>query len=70
MEYNNFLTEYGDMLSISDVMKILKIGKNTVYGYLKNGTIKSMMIAGKYRIPKLYLLRFMYPDIEFTMEAS
>ena len=70
MEYANMLTEYGDVLSISDVMKILRIGKNTVYGYLKNGTIKSMMIAGKYRIPKLYLLEFMYPDMEFVKEAS
>ena len=70
MEYTNILTEYDDILSISDVMKILKIGRNTVYEYLKNGKIKSLMIAGKYRIPKLYLLKFMYPDIEFTKQAS
>ena len=70
MEYKNFLTDYDDVLSIKDIMKILKIGRNKVYEYLQNGTIKSMMIAGKYRVPKLYLLEFMYPDMEFIKEAS
>ncbi|MBO5623668.1 MAG: helix-turn-helix domain-containing protein [Butyrivibrio sp.] len=70
MEYRNMLAEYNDILKPEDVKKILQIGRNTVYDYLKNGTIKSIMIAGKYRIPKLYLLEFMYPDMEFIKEAS
>ena len=70
MEYRNMLAEYNDILKPEDVKKILQIGRNTVYDYLKNGTIKSIMVAGKYRIPKLYLLEFMYPDLEFIKEAS
>ena len=70
MEYRNMLAVYNDILKPEDVKKILQIGRNTVYDYLKNGTIKSIMIAGKYRIPKLYLLEFMYPDMEFIKEAS
>ncbi|WP_051656833.1 MULTISPECIES: helix-turn-helix domain-containing protein [unclassified Butyrivibrio] len=70
MEYTNLLAEYDDVLSINDVKNILKIGRNKVYDYLRDGTIKSMMIAGKYRIPKLYLLEFMYPDRKFVKEAS
>lgn len=70
MEYRNMLAEYNDILKPEDVKKILQIGRNTVYDYLKNGTIKSIMVAGKYRIPKLYLLEFMYPDMEFIKEAS
>ena len=70
MEYRNMLAEYNDILKPEDVKKILRIGRNTVYDYLKNGTIKSIMIAGKYRIPKLYLLEFMYPDMEFVKEAG
>ena len=70
MEYRNMLAEYNDILKPEDVKNILQIGRNTVYDYLKNGTIKSIMIAGKYRIPKLYLLEFMYPDMEFIKEAS
>ncbi|MBO6242684.1 MAG: helix-turn-helix domain-containing protein [Butyrivibrio sp.] len=70
MEYTNMLVGYNDILTPTDVKEILKIGRNKVYDYLKDGTIRSMMIAGKYRIPKLYLLEFMYPDVEFVKEAS
>ena len=70
MEYTNMLVGYNDILTPGDHQKILKIGRNKVYEYLKDGTIRSMMIAGKYRVPKLYLLEFMYPDIAFTKEAS
>nr|MCR5419721.1 helix-turn-helix domain-containing protein [Lachnospiraceae bacterium] len=52
-----------------DVQKILRTGRNTVYNYLKDGTIKSIMIGGRYKIPKLYLLEFMYPDMNFVKEA-
>ena len=51
-------------------MKILQIGRNTVYNYLAEGKIRSIMVGGKYRIPKLYLLEFIYPDINFTKEAG
>ena len=70
MEYTNMLVGYNDILTPTDVKEILKIGRNAVYDYLKDGTIRSMMIAGKYRIPKLYLLEFMYPDVDFVKEAS
>ena len=70
MEYTNMLVGYNDILTPTDVKEILKIGRNAVYDYLKDGTIRSMMIAGKYRVPKLYLLEFMYPDMKFPREAS
>ena len=70
MEYTNMLVGYNDILTPTDVKEILKIGRNAVYDYLKDGTIRSMRIAGKYRIPKLYLLEFMYPDVDFVKEAS
>ena len=69
MEYTNMLAEYNDILKPEDVQKILRTGRNTVYSYLKDGTIKSIMIGGRYKIPKLYLLEFMYPDMKFVKEA-
>ena len=69
MEYTNMLAEYNDILKPEDVQKILRTGRNTVYNYLKNGTIKSIMIGGRYKIPKLYLLEVMYPDMNFVTEA-
>ena len=62
MEQNDFLKEYNDILLPEDIQKILHIGRNAVYTSLANGTIRSIRIGKKYRIPKLYLLEFLYPD--------
>ncbi len=70
MEYKQMLTEYNDILLPEDVQKILQTGRNTVYSYLANGTIRSIKIGGKYRIPKLYLLEFIYPEISFNIEED
>ena len=70
MEHTQMLSEYGDVLLPEDVQKILQTGRNTVYTYLAEGKIKSIKIGGKYRIPKLYLLEFIYPDMNFNREAG
>lgn len=69
MNYSQMLAEYKDVLLPGNVQKILQIGRNTLYNYLANGTIRSIRVGGKYRIPKLYLLEFMYPDYDFKQEA-
>lgn len=66
----DMFTGYGDILLPEDVQEILKIGRNTVYRYLKDGTIKSLKIAGKYRIPKRYLEEFIYSDTKADMEVG
>ncbi len=70
MEYEKILKEYGDILLPEDLQKILHTGRNTVYKYLADGTIKSLKIGGKYRVPKLDLLKFIYPDMNFVKEAG
>ena len=60
------LTEYNEVLLPEDVQKILHTGRNTVYKYLEKGKIRSHKIGGKYKIPKRYLLEFIYPDVNFT----
>ena len=69
MEYTQMFSEYNDILLPQDLQKILQTGRNTVYDYLKEGKIRSLKIGGAYKIPKLYLLEFLYPDIEFAKEA-
>ncbi len=59
---NTILSNYGDVLLPIEVQEILHIGRNAVYKCLADGTIKSIRISGKYRIPKLYLAEFMYGD--------
>lgn len=70
MMNNDIFSGYNDILLPEDVQEILKIGRNTVYRYLKDGTIKSLRIAGKYRIPKRYLAEFIYKDSAADREAG
>lgn len=70
VDYKEILKDYPDILLPDDVQKILQTGRNTVYLYLANGTIRSLKIGGKYRIPKLYLMEFIYPGMKFTQESE
>jgi hypothetical protein len=68
MKYKEVLKEYNDILLPEDVQKILHTGRNSVYGCLARGDIKSIKVGKKYKIPKLNLLEFIYPDVDFNME--
>ena len=70
MEYSQILADYNDILLPEDVQKILHTGRNTVYQYLAQGKIRSLRIGGKYKIPKLYLLEFIYSDKDFSTESE
>ena len=70
MEYSQILADYNDILLPEDVQQILHTGRNTVYQYLAQGKIRSLRIGGKYIIPKLYLLEFIYPDKDFSTESE
>ena len=55
---NNLFSEYKDVLKVDDVMKMLGIGKNTVYDLLRNKKIKSIQLGKKYIIPKKCVIEF------------
>ena len=52
-------SEYGDIVSIEDVMSMLHIGRSAVYTLLRNKSIKNVMVARKYIIPKKSVIRFL-----------
>ena len=62
MEKYKCLDDYGETLLPNDLKEILHVGKNTVYKLLDEGTIKSIKIGNSYRIPKLYLIDYLYPN--------
>ena len=41
-----------DILKLDDVMKLLDVGKNTLYGLLKSGDINAFKIGKVWKIPK------------------
>lgn len=51
------LREYPDLLSVLDVMDILRIGRVTVYQLIREKKLAACKIAGKYRIPKSCVIK-------------
>ncbi|MBR1535044.1 MAG: helix-turn-helix domain-containing protein [Ruminococcus sp.] len=50
--------EYGDIVSVDDVMTMLHLGRNKVYELLRQGTLKTVRIGKKYIIPKKSVIDF------------
>jgi excisionase family DNA binding protein len=48
-----------DVLTVPDVVRLLKLGKNTVYKLIKEGTIRSIKQGKKIIIPKVCLIEFL-----------
>ncbi len=53
------LEEYKDVLTVEDLCKILRIGKNSAYKLLKNGLISNIKIKRKYIIPKTAVISYL-----------
>ena len=58
-EYSEIFAEYDDILTIDDLAKMLKIGKNKAYRLLNRGEIKSIRIGKIYRIPKENVIEYL-----------
>ena len=50
--------EYGDIVSVDDVMKMLHIGRSAAYSLLQNGAIRTVKVGRKYIIPKQSVMDF------------
>ena len=55
---------YDDILTVDDLKEILKIGRNVAYALVNNGTIKSIRINRQFRIPKQFLMDYLFSDYE------
>ncbi len=51
--------EYPDVVSVEQLCKMLRIGRNTAYHLLKSGTIQAIRIGRQYRIPKKQVIHYM-----------
>ncbi|SEP46960.1 helix-turn-helix domain-containing protein [Propionispora vibrioides] len=50
--------DYEDILTVSQIMEILYIGKNTAYRLLNSGQIKSFKIGKVHKVPRRALERY------------
>lgn len=70
MQTNISLENCGDVLRPEDIQHVLHIGRNTVYSYLSNGLIKSIRIGKQYRVPKQYLIDFIYSGNSIDLQGD
>ena len=59
MILKKIFSNYPDVVSIPDLMKMLNIGRNTAYSLLQNGEVKSIKVGKQYRIPKQYIIEYL-----------
>ena len=61
MNMRNYFTMFKnkpDVLTVPDVIRLLRMGKNTVYKLLREGAIGSIKQGKKIIVPKVYLVEF------------
>ena len=56
--FKSIYSDYDDVLTVADIVKMTGLDKSTVTKLLKQGVIKSITANPKYLIPKQYLLEF------------
>lgn len=63
MNENQIFKDYPDVVSIEQLMKMLGIGRNKAYELVNSGTIKSIRIGTKHKIPKVRVVEFLMQSI-------
>lgn len=53
------LSQYDEVLTVTDLQEILNIGRNSAYALLQTGAIASIRIGKKWRIPKDAVLHYL-----------
>lgn len=57
--HSRYLADYPDVLTPTECMNILSIGRNAIYTLLQDDVIKSVKIGKQYRIPKSSLENYL-----------
>lgn len=55
---SEIFSEYSDIVTVDEVMKMLRLGKNTVYKLLKDDEIMNVKVGARYIIPKQSVIEF------------
>jgi len=58
--YKSLLKKYPDVLDVPQASEALGISSKTMYRLLNTGVIQSLKIGRCYRIPKIFLLRYLH----------
>ena len=58
----DIFSSYPDVVTVSELMKMLHIGRNMAYDLLKSGKIKAFRIGRRYIIPKKYVISYIFSN--------
>ena len=58
-----------EVLTVTEVARILRIGKNKAYNLVKDGKLSSIKMGGKIIIPKMCLVHFLTDTNNFQMSS-
>jgi excisionase family DNA binding protein len=63
--------EYSDIVTVRELCRMLKIGRNTAYDLLNREQIKSIRIGRKYLIPTPYIISYLnvQKDSNYTSDV-
>ncbi|MGX7420473.1 helix-turn-helix domain-containing protein [Carnobacterium gallinarum] len=61
---------YPDLLTFKEMCDLLGLGKNTAYKLLNDKTIPSLKLGREYRIPKIYVLRFIKNEVKANTKSN
>lgn len=59
MDNTMLFSEYDDVVTVDDVMKMLHIGKSNVYKLLRDNSIKTVKVGKRFIIPKRSVIEFL-----------
>lgn len=70
--YSSILKGQPEVLTVIEVAKILRIGKNKAYSLINNGELSSIKTGNKIIVPKVCLINFLVDvkNYQFVPDSS
>ena len=59
-DYNNIFADYKDVVTIKDLQKMLRIGRNLAYKLINENKIEHLKINNRIFIPKQNVIKFLF----------
>lgn len=62
-------TEEKELLTVKDTMRVLGLGRDSVYTLLHGGKIPHVRLGKSFRVPRASLIRFLEQEAEAAVSA-
>lgn len=64
MDYATVYKDYPDVVTVKEVQKMLRIGRNSAYKLISNGSIETVRVGKRHIIPKANVIRYLLDSLE------